>query len=67
MFDCPATSAQKDTKVNAIRSVSHQVAGGAEKLRNVLVGNTMMLMKSGFPSVTFSCEAVPVTYWHGPC
>jgi hypothetical protein len=37
MFDCPATSAQRDTVFDEIRSVLQQtVAGGAEKLRNVL-------------------------------
>jgi hypothetical protein len=36
MFDCPATSAQRDTMLDEIRSVLRQVAGGAEKLRNVL-------------------------------
>jgi hypothetical protein len=37
MFDYPATSAQRDTMFDEIRSVLQQtVAGGAEKLRNVL-------------------------------
>jgi hypothetical protein len=37
MFDCPATSAQRDTMLDEIRSVLQQtVAGGAGKLRNVL-------------------------------
>jgi hypothetical protein len=37
MFDCPATSAQRDTMFDQIRSVLHHtVAGGAEKMRNVL-------------------------------
>jgi hypothetical protein len=36
MFDCPATSAQRDTMLDEIRSVLRQVVGGAEKLRNVL-------------------------------
>jgi hypothetical protein len=36
MFDCPATSAQRDTMLDEIRSVLRPVVGGAEKLRNVL-------------------------------
>jgi hypothetical protein len=36
MFDCPATSAQRDTMFDEIRSVLRDVCGGAEKLRNVL-------------------------------
>jgi hypothetical protein len=36
MFDCPATSAQRDTMFDDIRSVLRDVAGGAEKLGNVL-------------------------------
>jgi hypothetical protein len=37
MFDCPATSAQRDTMLDDIRSVLQQtVAGGSEKMRNVL-------------------------------
>jgi hypothetical protein len=34
--DYPATSAQRDTMLDEIRSVLRQVVGGAEKLRNVL-------------------------------
>jgi hypothetical protein len=37
MFDCPATSAQRDTMLDEIQSnLQQSVAGGAEKLRNVL-------------------------------
>jgi hypothetical protein len=36
MFDCPATSVQRDTMFDEIRSALQDVAGGAEKLRNVL-------------------------------
>jgi hypothetical protein len=36
MFDRPATSAQRDTMLDKIRSVLRQVVGGAERLRNVL-------------------------------
>jgi hypothetical protein len=36
MFDCPATSAQRDTMLDDIRSVLRGVRGGAEKLRSVL-------------------------------
>jgi hypothetical protein len=36
MFDCPATSAQRDTMFDEIRSVLRDVRGGAEKLRNVM-------------------------------
>jgi hypothetical protein len=36
MFDCPAISAQRDTMLDEIRSVLRDVAGGAEKLCNVL-------------------------------
>jgi hypothetical protein len=36
MFDCPATSAQRDAMLDEIRSVLRPVVGGAEKLRNVL-------------------------------
>jgi hypothetical protein len=35
MFDCPATSAQRDAMFDDIRSTLHGVRGGAEKLRNV--------------------------------
>jgi hypothetical protein len=36
MFDCPATSVQRDAMFDEIRSALQDVAGGAEKLRNVL-------------------------------
>jgi hypothetical protein len=36
MLDCPATSVQRDTMFDEIRSALQDVAGGAEKLRNVL-------------------------------
>jgi hypothetical protein len=36
MFDCPATSVQRDTMFDEIRSALQDVDGGAEKLRNVL-------------------------------
>jgi hypothetical protein len=36
MFDCPATSVQRDTLFDEIRSALQDVAGGAEKLCNVL-------------------------------
>jgi hypothetical protein len=37
MFDCPATSTQRNTMLDEVRSVLQQtVAGGADKLRNVL-------------------------------
>jgi hypothetical protein len=36
MFDCPATSVQRDTMFDEIRSALQDVAGGAEKLRSVL-------------------------------
>lgn len=36
MFDCLATSVQRDTMFDDIRSVLRGVRGGAEKLRNVL-------------------------------
>jgi hypothetical protein len=36
MFDCPATSAQRDTMFDENRSVLRDVRGGAEKLRNVM-------------------------------
>jgi hypothetical protein len=37
MFDCPATSVQRDTMFDEIRSALQDVAGGAEKLRNKLL------------------------------
>jgi hypothetical protein len=36
MLDCPATSVQRDAMFDEIRSALQDVAGGAEKLRNVL-------------------------------
>jgi hypothetical protein len=36
MFDCPATSVQRDAMFDEIRSVLRDVRGGAERLRNVL-------------------------------
>jgi hypothetical protein len=35
MFDCPATSAQRDAMFDEIRSVLRDVRGGAERLRNM--------------------------------
>jgi hypothetical protein len=37
MFDCPATSAQRDTMLDEIRSVLRDVAGGAGKIAQCVV------------------------------
>jgi hypothetical protein len=37
MFNCPATSAQRDTMLDEIWSILRDVAGGAEKIAQCVV------------------------------
>jgi hypothetical protein len=55
MFDCPATSVQRDTMFDEIRSALQDVAGGAEKLRNVII---IMLPNQAIASTPSQCVVI---------